>query len=254
MNRFRTSLLALIVMPTAAFCAEPNVVMLPGTTVPAYSGASIPAMLTQPIPVDPNVHFPGACAADCAPRAGVLKSMMNWMCQPKTACAPNVSIPNTCNVTANYKPVVAVAKVPREKATIVHTSGKLDRFKEWFCWHPSKEQGIPVFLASPYQSPLRAYFRNCTEPAMGCATGCAASKCESTGTVGPVEKATVVQQVGMSGQTLLPGFRFAKATATPGQVAFAKLAPATVTPVGYVAPIGPVAPKPNPLVRPFTNP
>ena len=87
---------------------------------------------------------------------------------------------------------------------------------------------------------------------MGCATGCAtAPKCETAETVGPVEKATVVQQVGLSGQTLLPGFRFAKATATatPGQVAFAKLAP-----VSYVAPLVPVATKPNPLVRPFTNP
>lgn len=250
MNRFRTSVIVLLVMPVVAFSAEPNVVMLPGTTVPAYVGASIPAMLTQPLPVDPNVHFPSDYATGCAPRVGVLKSMMSWMCAPKATCATGA-----CNATANYKPqVVTVAKVHHAKAKVVHDNACLDKLKAWFCWHPSKEQGIPSFLAAPYQSPVRAYFRNCVEPEMGCTTGCAASGCANAVAVGPVVAATVVQQTSLPGQTLLPGFRFAKATATPSAVASVKAVPSAMIPAGYVAPVGPVAPKPNLLVRPFTNP
>ncbi len=248
MSRFRTSFLTLIVLPVVAFSAEPNVVMLPGTTVPAYAGATTPAMLTQPLAVDPNVHFPSEYATGCPPRVGVLKSMMNWICAPKATCATGTCATATCNATANYKPpVVAVAKVHHVKATVVRDNACLDKLKAWFCWHPSKELGMPSFLAAPYQSPVRAYFRDCTEPAMGCNTGCVASGCA----VGPAFAATVVQQTSLPGQTLMPGYRFAKATATPSTV---KVAPSAIVPVGYVAPVGPVAPKPNLLVRPFTNP
>ncbi len=245
MNRFRTSFLTLIVLPVVAYGAEPNVVMLPGTTVPAYAGATTPAMLTQPLPVDPNVHFPSEYATNCAPRVGVLKSMMNWMCAPKATCPTG-----TCNATANYKPpVVAVAKVHHAKAKVVHDNACLDKLKAWFCWHPSKELGMPSFLAAPYQSPVQAYFRNCMEPAMGCNTGCVASGCAASGcAVGPVAAATVVQQTSLPGQTLMPGYRFAKATVPTAP------APSAIVPVGATAPVGPVAPKPNLLVRPFTNP